>query len=363
MNKTQHCNRKVERCFESNTTLTTVSVALKENSRIQLSWDQNRPVYSTYLIYRNEQLWSRQTEKNTELSGLTDGETVDIQLVTYRGISDHRTIFIGQNAEGRLSAVLITPRQNSVQVFWTTLPSDVASNVSAISIELTLKPQPVHNRFFSTNEVITRTMELTNPGTFDDFVTIGDLVRGVEYEVAVKVIGQGGDEMTSLATNVNFNTDPLQLSIDENVLRLGYDRNSGLKLQGILTKFTLAQQMRAKATLLQEKTSLIEESICSIEECLNNDESREFEFTFFQSETVQPGTRFSVQIATTSGLFQSAQMSIDHFEQPLPVSDVRVTYFDMNTVKLLWNPPSKGYFRAFKIIVTDETGSSDIHLR
>ena len=110
------------------------------------------------------------------------------------------------DAEGRLSAVLITPRQNSVQVFWTTLPSDVASNVSAISIELTLKPQPVHNRFFSTNEVITRTMELTNPGTFDDFVTIGDLVRGVEYEVAVKVIGQGGDEMTSLATNVNFNT-------------------------------------------------------------------------------------------------------------------------------------------------------------
>ncbi|XP_075254605.1 tenascin-R-like [Convolutriloba macropyga] len=301
--------------------------------------------------------------EDTELSGLTDGETVDIQLVTYRGISDHRTIFIGQNAEERLSAVLITPGQNSVQVFWTALPSVVAANVSAIRVELTLKPQPVHNRFFSTNEVMTQTLELTDTGTFADSVTIGDLVRGVEYEVAVKVIGQGGDEMTSLTTNLNFNTDPPRLFIDENVLRLGYDRNSGLKLQGILTKFTLAQQMRVKATLLQEKTSLDEESICSIEECLNNDESREFEFTFFQSETVKPGTQFSVQIAATSGPFQSAQMSIDHFEKPLPVSDVRVTYFDTNTVKLLWNPPSKGYFRAFKIHVTDETGSSDTHLR
>ena len=110
------------------------------------------------------------------------------------------------DAEERLSAVLITPGQNSVQVFWTALPSVVAANVSAIRVELTLKPQPVHNRFFSTNEVMTQTLELTDTGTFADSVTIGDLVRGVEYEVAVKVIGQGGDEMTSLTTNLNFNT-------------------------------------------------------------------------------------------------------------------------------------------------------------
>ena len=77
------------------------------------------------------------------------------------------------------------------------------------------------------------------------------------------------------------------------------------------------------------------ESICSIEECLNNDESREFEFTFFQSETVQPGTRFSVQIATTSGLFQSAQMSIDHFEREIKYLKLVTVNFE-NKMDIDW---------------------------
>ena len=41
--------------------------------------------------------------------------------------------------------------------------------------------------------------------------------------------------------------------------------------------------------------------------------------------------------------------------EPLPVSNLIVKHFDSDTIKLTWDPPTEGYFKAFKIYVTDES--------
>ncbi|XP_075248373.1 fibronectin-like [Convolutriloba macropyga] len=347
--------------------LTNVSARMTADGQLGLYWDQSRDVFSTFYIYRNGALWYTQKEKNVKFTDLEDGETVNLKLVTYRGISDYRTVFTSKAGnQSTLGAVLVTPGQDSVQIFWTPIPFEIAVNASKLRIELTVKQQPSHSRFFSANEAATRVLERTDPGTFSDPETIDDLMRGVEYDATVRVFSQDGSELNSLTTSTAFYTDPLQLSVESNELRLWFQKNVGLSLEGTLTKFTFALHIHIKATLHRTQKPLIEESSCSLDECFKTNEANgngRFEFLFFQSESVEPGVQFTVQLSTSSGPFQSQMAYMEYFEEPLPVSDLKVEYFDTETIKLTWNPPSTGYYRAFKIHVSDDTGNDANYMR
>ncbi|XP_075263598.1 uncharacterized protein LOC142355276 [Convolutriloba macropyga] len=288
MNRTQHCNRDSQRCFETETKLTNVSVDLS-GGQLELKWDQNRSVYSQYLVIRNGHLWSTQREKRVLITDMEYKETVKIQLKTYRGISDYITIFTSKSLNDRQSSILIGPGHNYARLFWTPFSADISANISKIEIELSIQPQSVHNLFFSANEIATRVIERTDPNSFNDSVVLDDLIRGIGYTAVVRVIGEQGSELESLTTITDFYTEPSGLFVPYNRLKMEYEVDRGLHLTGILNKFTFAEQIWAKASL-HGKQILFEAPLPPydvIASQLHENDDRNFEIEFSESKKGQ----------------------------------------------------------------------------
>ncbi|XP_075244647.1 uncharacterized protein LOC142338669 [Convolutriloba macropyga] len=312
-NKIQNCNRRMHHCYESETKFVNVSMSMSEDGQLHLSWDQNRPVYSTYLIHRNGLLWSTQREKNLTFTDLRDGETIQILLKTHRGQVDRRTVFVNSGESGNQMAVLVSPNADSVEVTWMPFSPNLAANISKITLEMTIENHTILQSIVPVDEISTRVKELNGAANPDKWVVFGSLIPGVGHTAFLSITGLEGQELYS--NRVSFFTEPVQLDVHSNILRLEKDNQNKLTLRGIVTTTTFAEEIVVKTTLHGNGTNF-EETRFSIEDCLRNSENGNFELTL-PSERFLPGTQVTAEISTSTGLFQTSAVTVHYYEEPV----------------------------------------------